>query len=273
VNRQEQARTPTVFNDNTIKGSQRNGLFIDGLVTDSEDMNIPCLDGAGHQQPGACGTCPGTMHTFSWGPTNFDINVAPGSRRYTPVANVFKDIVVAYTARNVDDFSGSGSSFWASGGAVSFERAIFAFNERGTSLHNPVDWCSSHFTFGVAGYTAQWKQSIFIGDGTQRMFKFYDGGYHVVDSRWAGLEYLAEMRSVSKGNVNGLQLTQSAPLGWFDSDLTDELYRWVIDSGRVPLTPRTPTLTGLADWSSETIVGQWETQHLHLKVLRSLLGW
>mmetsp|Transcript_4572 Transcript_4572/g.11295 ORF Transcript_4572/g.11295 Transcript_4572/m.11295 type:complete len:812 (+) Transcript_4572:41-2476(+) len=264
VNKQEQARTATVFHNNSIKGSQRNGIFIDGRVTDSEDPVIPCLEGAGHHGRGRCATCPGTAHTFSWAPTLFRVDAEPTARTYRPVANVFEDVVIAYTAYGVDDFSGVGSSFWASGGAVSFERAIFAYNERGTSLHNPVDWCSSHFYFGVAGYTTQWRDSLFLGSGGQRAFKFYDGGYHLVNSRWVGLEYLAEMRSVSKGNVNGLQMTNSAPLGWFDADSNDDLYKWVIDSGKVQLQERTNTLPNLADWSSETLVGQWETQHLHI---------
>jgi len=264
VNRQEQARTAAIFNNNSIKGSQRNGIFIDGRVTNSEDPTIPCLEGAGHQERGKCATCPGTAHTFSWAPTRFSVGTEPGSRTYQPIANVFEDIVVAYTANAVDDFSGIGSSFWASGGAVSFERAIFAFNEMGASLHNPVDWCSSHFYFGVAGYTAQWKNSLFLGSAGQRAFKFYDGGYHVLDSRWVGLEFLAEMRSVSKGNVNGLQMTKSAPLGWFDADYNDDLYTWLVDSGKVQLQERTDTIPNLADWSAEWLVGQWETRHLHM---------
>uniref|UniRef100_A0A7S2JU28 CEMIP beta-helix domain-containing protein n=1 Tax=Zooxanthella nutricula TaxID=1333877 RepID=A0A7S2JU28_9DINO len=265
VNRQEQARTPTVFRNNTIKGSLRNGLFIDGLVTDSDDGKIPCLSGAGHQQPGECGTCPGTADTFSWNPTTFDINLEPSARSYTPTPNLFDDIVIAYGAKSVDDFSGVGSSYWASGGAVVFDRAIFAFNGNGASLDNrAVDWCAAHFTLGVGGYTAKWTNSLFIGQGDERAIKIYDGGFLIQDSRWAGLEYLAEMRSVSDGNTNGAQLTRSGPLGWFDADSSNDLFNWAM-GGRVKLQPKSDTLPNLADWSSERIVGKWQSQkHLHL---------
>merc|ERR1712176_1176980 len=76
-------------------------------------------------------------------------------------------------------------------------------------------------------------------------------------------------REASTGNVNGLLMTSSAPLGWFDSDSQDDLYKWLIDSGRVQLLPRASTVTNLADWSLPTIQGKWESESINLATTSS----
>eukprot|EP00931_Biecheleriopsis_adriatica_P053221 TRINITY_DN3111_c0_g2_i3.p1 TRINITY_DN3111_c0_g2~~TRINITY_DN3111_c0_g2_i3.p1 ORF type:complete len:1229 (-),score=178.22 TRINITY_DN3111_c0_g2_i3:135-3821(-) len=257
VNKQEQSRTPTTFHNNSIKGSQRTGLFIDGKIIDSEDPRIPCLENAGQWEHTECGTCPLVGHTFKWGPMDFDVNTEPSRRSYRPVKNVFNDIVVAYNAGGQGGFGADDFSFWASGGAISFDRAIFAYNRQGASVVGPGDQCASHVVFGASGYTAQYRNSLFLGEkGSDRgapAFRYYDGGFHVVNSRWVGLDYLVEMREASGGNTNGLLMTDSAPLGWFDSDSEDELYKWLFDSGRAELLPRASTVADLADWRSDNI--------------------
>eukprot|EP00931_Biecheleriopsis_adriatica_P053216 TRINITY_DN3111_c0_g1_i1.p1 TRINITY_DN3111_c0_g1~~TRINITY_DN3111_c0_g1_i1.p1 ORF type:complete len:1315 (-),score=165.95 TRINITY_DN3111_c0_g1_i1:391-4314(-) len=259
VNRQEQSRTRTIFHNNTIKGSQRTGLFIDGKIIDSEDPRIPCLENAGQWEHTECGTCPLVRHSFKWGPMDFDIDMEPSRRWYRPVPNVLNDIVVAYNAGGQGGFGADDFSFWSSGGAVSFERAIFAYNRQGASVVNPGDQCASHINFGASGYTAQYRNTLWLGSkGTDRgapAFRYYDGGFRVLNSRWVGLDFLVEMREASGGNTNGLLMTDSAPLGWFNSDSQDELYKWLFDSGRVnaEFLPRASTVPDLADWRSNNI--------------------
>lgn len=75
----------------------------------------------------------------------------------------------------------------------------------------------------------------------------------MLNSRWAGLEYLIEMREVSGGNSNGMLMTSSAPLGWFDSDYQDELYKWLIDSGHTVLLPRRENIPNLANFNGHSV--------------------
>jgi len=265
VMRQEQARTPAAaFRRNTFKDSSRMGLMIDFRVYDSEDAYIPCLDRAVYTES-SCPTCASTGHTFSWGPATFDTNVPPAERQYMPAKNVFEDIVIAYT-RNIyyETFS-----FWATGGLVSFERAIFVDNGQGSSLGFDGE-CAGGAAFGIGGSNAQWSNALFLKGPAP--FKLYDGGYHCKDCRWAELDALVTIRPGHPGNSNGLLMEGSAPLGWLDGDRNSELYSWVWDSGRVALTPKANTANGMIDFSSGAVQGSWQANSLGVVSTDGLAG-
>jgi len=262
VVQQEQARTPSAgFNSNSFKGCQSSGITIDFRVYDSMDPEIPCFDGSPYSQ-GRCPTCASVGHTFTWGPMSFDMNVPPAERQYQPVANVWEDIIVAYTAQT--GAHGESFSYWSTGGSVKFERPIFVDNDAGSSLGFTGE-CAAGVTFGNAGAQAQWSNALFLTGSPP--FKLYDGGYHCIDCRWASLASLVNMRPGSPGNVNGVLFERSAPLGWFDSDATDPLYTWVFESSRVELQPRSETIINLVDWSSQFLVGPtWQSADVNIMV-------
>jgi len=265
VMRQEQARTPaTAFHRNVFKDSVRMGIIIDFRVYDSEDSYIPCLEKATYTQT-SCPTCPTTAHTFSWGPATFDKQAAPEARRYQPARNTFEDIVVAYTqSLHWETFS-----FWATGGLVSFERAIFVDNGQGSSLGFDGE-CASGPALGLGGITTQWSKALFLKGAAP--FKFYDGGYHCEDCRWAELDALVTTRNGHPGNSNGLILERSAPLGWVDSDETDPDFSWVWDSGRVQLEPRTGESRAMIDFSKRFIQGTWQSAKQSVVTTDGLAG-
>jgi len=253
VVQQEQTRTPAAaFNRNSFKGNQQQGITIDFRVYDSDDPYIPCLQGSAYSK-GECPTCASVGHTFTWGPAEYDVSLPPSQRRYTPVKQSFEDIVVARTV-----FSGPESfSVWATGGLVSLVRPIFFDNIGGSSLGFAGE-CAGGVAFGIGGANLQFVNALFIRGPAP--FKLYDGGYHCVDCRWAELDHLVTMRPGSPGNVNGLLMERSAPLGWVDSDVSDPLYSWVWNSGRVQLPPRTSTIDTLIDWSQSNIQGAWQAE-------------
>jgi hypothetical protein len=265
VLKQEQARTPSAgFNMNAFKCSQSSGITIDFRVYDSEDPHIPCFEGSAYGK-GPCPTCANVGHTFSWAPMKFDTDVQPGQRWYQPVANVFEDIIIAHTATRGD--IGESFSFWATGGSVKFERPIFVDNSQGSSLGFTGE-CAAGTTFGHGAYNAQWSHALFIKGAPP--FKLYDGGYNCVDCRWAELESVVNMRPGSPGNVNGVLFERSAPLGWFDSDATDPLYKWVFDSRRVEMQPRASSVDNMVDWSSRFLSGPngptWQSADVNIMV-------
>jgi hypothetical protein len=266
VVQQEQARTPTAgFDTNSFKGSLSSGITIDFRVYDSADPEIPCFDGDAYSR-GRCPTCPSVGHTFSWGPMSFDVTAQPSQRLYQPVANVWHDIIVAYTSPGGRGY-GETFSFWSTGGSVQFERPIFVDNGQGSSL-GFVGECAAGVTFGAAGYQAQWSKALFLKGAPA--FKLYDGGFHCIDCRWAEMEHVVTMRAGSPGNVNGVLFERSAPLGWFDSDTNNPLYSWVVNSRRVQLQPRTPTIENMVDWSSRFLFGpngpSWQSADVNIMV-------
>jgi parallel beta-helix repeat protein len=260
VVQQEQARTPAAgFNSNSFKGSQSGGITIDFRVYDSEDPQIPCFEGSAYSR-GPCPTCASVGHTFTWGPMSFDPDVLPSERKYQPVANLWQDIVIAYTAQT--GAHGESFSFWATGGSVKFERAIFVDNDAGTSLGFTGE-CAAGVTFNAAGYQAEWSNALFLKG--KPAFKLYDGGYSCTGCRWAELESVVTMRPGSPGNVNGVLFQSSAPLGWFDADASDPLYKWVFDSGRVQMEPKAASISNMVDWSSQFLLGPtWQSADVNI---------
>jgi hypothetical protein len=256
---QEQARTQAApFKMNSFKGSQSMGITIDFRVYDSEDPVIPCFEGSAYTK-GRCPTCASVGHTFAWGPMDFDVAVPPDQRQYQPVANVFEDTIIAYTGRGGETFS-----YWATGGSVIFERSIFVDNTHGTSMGFTGE-CAAGVTFGRGGSNVQFSNAIFMKGAPA--FKLYDGGYNCVNCRWAELESVVNMRPGSPGNVNGVLFEHSAPLGWFDSDASDPLYKFIYDSGRVQLQPRTATIDNMVDWSSQFLLGPtWQSADVNIMV-------
>jgi hypothetical protein len=179
------------------------------------------------------------------------------------VRQEFEDIVVAHTW-----WSGHESfSFWATGGLVSLVRPIFFDNTGGSSLGSAGE-CAGHVAFGYSGVNLQFVNALFIKGPAP--FKLYDGGYHCVDCRWAELDHLVTVRG--PGNVNGLIMERSAPLGWLDSDVSDPLYSWVWSSGRVELPPRTSTIDTLIDWSSWIIQGAWQAESMSFVTIDGFAG-
>lgn len=193
---------------------------------------------------------------------SFDMNVPPTERRYQPVANVWEDLIVAYTAQT--GAHGESFSYWSTGGSVKFVRPIFVDNDAGSSLGFTGE-CAAGVTFGNAGAMAQRSDALFLTGSAP--FKLYDGGYHCIDCRWAGLDSVVTMRPGSPGNVNGVLFQRSAPLGWFDGDAVDPLYTWVFDSNRVDLQPRSDTIPNMVDWSSRFLVGPtWQSADVNIMV-------
>jgi len=103
---------------------------------------------------------------------SFDPDVPPSERRYQPVANLWQDIVVAYTAQT--GAHGESFSFLSTGGSVKFERPIFVDNDAGSSLGFTGE-CAAGVTFNAAGYQAEWSNALFLKG--KPAFKLYDGGY------------------------------------------------------------------------------------------------
>jgi hypothetical protein len=103
-------------------------------------------------------------------------------------------------------------------------------------------------------------------------FKFYDGGYHCTDCRWAELSSLVTVRPGHPGNSNGLILERSAPLGWIDTDQTDPAFSWVWDSGRVQLEPRAGESRSMIDFSSRSIQGAWQAERMSVVSTDGLAG-
>jgi len=111
---------------------------------------------------------------------SFDPDVLPQERQYLPVANLWPDIIVAYTAQT--GAFGESFSFWSTGGSVKFERPIFVDNEAGSSLGFTGE-CAAGVTFNAAGYQAEWSNALFLKG--KPAFKLYDGGYSCTGCRWA----------------------------------------------------------------------------------------
>lgn len=265
---QEQPRTPVAaFNRNSFKSSQRIAITIDFHVYSSEDAQIPCFtnDDAYNCNDCQCPTCADVGHTFTWAPATFDTNVPPTQRQYQPLKQIFEDIVVAHT----NNRRGDGFSYWATGGLVSFERALWYNNLVGSSLGFAGE-CSGHL-LGNGGANVQFSNALFMKGAAP--FRYYDGGYNCQDCRWSDLDSLVVMRPGSPGNVNGLLLVRSAPLGWLDSDRTSPLYSWVWNSyQRDRLQDRSDTNPKLIDWSSRFIAGTWQSSAVNLVSIDGLAG-
>lgn len=257
VVQQEQTRTPVAaFHRNTFKDSARMGITVDFRVHDSEDAYIPCLDKAAYVES-SCPTCANVGHTFSWGPATYDVSAPPAQREYQPAKQTFEDIIVAYTR----SLYGEGFSYWATGGLVSFERSIFVDNQQGSSLGFTGE-CASGIAFGRGGANVQFSKALFLNGPAP--FKLYDGGYHCVDCRWVGLDHLVTMRPGSPGNVNGVLLERSAPLGWIGSDRDDPLLGWIWDSNKVDIAPAAVEVANLVDWTSGFIQNSWQGEDVNL---------
>jgi len=187
------------------------------------------------------------------------MNVPPSQRQYQPKKQVFEDIVVAH--QNAGGHLGETFTFWATGGLVSFERALFYNNRAGSSLGFPGE-CAGH-VLGHAGANVQFSNTLFMKGVAP--FKYYDGGYNCQDCRWSDLDSLVTMRGGSPGNVNGLLMERSAPLGWVASDQNSELYNWVWDSPqRSRLQAKGNTIPNLIDWSSRGMQGTWQSNAVNL---------
>jgi len=270
VMNQEQARTPVVaFNRNSFKGSQQTAITIDFRVYNSEDAQIPCStnEDAYKCDNCQCPTCADTGHTFVWAPATFDTNVPPNQRQYQPKKQIFEDIVVAHTG----DGRGETFTYWATGGLVSFERALFYNNLQGSSLGFTGECASGEAGLGNAGANVQFRNTLFMKGAAP--FKYYDGGYNCQHCRWTDLESLVVMRPGSPGNVNGLLMTDSAPLGWLAEDETNPLYSWIWDSPqRSNLLPRGNSVPNLIDWSSRMIQNTWQSNAVNLVSTDGLAG-
>lgn len=266
VMNQEQARTPVqAFDCNSFKGNLRMGIAVDFRVYDSKDAYIPCSVKNAYTES-ECPTCANVGHSFTWAPmTGFDPSTPMALRKYTPIKQDFNDIVITHTT-NVghEQFT-----VWATGGNINLVRPKFYSNQVGASLGHHGH-CAGGL-LGAGGTNLRLEHAVFI-DGAPP-FKLYDGGYYCYNCRWAQTSFLVTMRPGSPGNVNGLILERSAPLGWCEQDRQEFSWLWESEWDAASKTsPRTATVSNLIDFSSPAIQTSWEADYMMVVTTDGLYG-
>ena len=221
---QEPARTPVrAFLLNTVTSAQR-GIHVDGRVEDSVDHRVPCWGDD-------CATCSGPLEgSFAWVPMRFDAGLPAGRREYRFQANRFDDFCAAHILSPIRT---EARAVWSSGGYIHFRRAIF-FNAHivAASMPELTSACFKVTKGTPPGFTLTFDRSLFVsGPVSNTFFQLYDGGIHVLNSRWiitaAGDDFhVTKPKCAFGGNGNPLYVQGSQELAWPLKVAEADLFNW-----------------------------------------------